>query len=100
MSKLGELVSASFAWPGMSAKIKEYIAIVKYAGSAQPMQPKETLMSHEPTHRPSDRPWEQAAVDIYISLMEKTILSPWRTSLTSGKVTGSEIPMHPHVYES
>lgn len=58
----------------MNAEITEYIASVKYAASAQPMQPKETLMSHEPTGRPSDRPWEKAAVDIYMLLMEKDYL--------------------------
>ena len=94
MSKETEL------WPGMNAEIKEYIVSVKYAASAQPVQPKETLMSHEPTGRPSDRPWEKAAVDIYIPLMEKDYLITVEYISNFGKVIGSEIPKHPHVYES
>lgn len=48
-------------WPGMSAEIKEYIAQCEICSQCSAKQPRETLMSHEPT----DRPWEKVAVDIY-----------------------------------
>ena len=72
----------------MSAEIKEHITQREICSQHSAKQAKETLITHEPT----DRPWEKVAVDI-VSLL-------WTICPIYGKLTASEIPKHPHVYES
>ena len=48
-------------WPGMSAEIKEFIAQCEICQTYESRQTKETLMSHELT----DRPWEKPAADLF-----------------------------------
>ena len=49
-------------WPGMNAKITDYIQKCKVCMSLQSNQTKEPLTCHEPT----SRPWEKVATDIFM----------------------------------
>ena len=48
-------------WPGMNAKITDYIHKCDVCMSLQKSQTKEPLICHEPT----SRPWEKVATDIF-----------------------------------
>ena len=80
-------------WPSMSAEIKEHITQREICSQHSAKQAKETLITHEPT----DRPWEKVASAI---LTTRIVSLLWTICPISGKLTGSEIPKHPHVYES
>ena len=56
-------------WPGMNAKITDYIKKCKVCMSPQSNQTKEPLICHEPT----SRPWEKVATDIF-TLDDKNFL--------------------------
>ena len=63
-------------WPGMNAKITDYIQKCDVCMSLQKNQTKEPLICHEPT----SRPWEKVATDIF-TLDDKNYLCTVTTTL-------------------